>query len=68
MIADGQHIDRSMTSQAKAGRVHSWHLWTVFIPRRSIAGRLVWGMVWRRRDGRHWNYKKFIEYPADGDS
>jgi hypothetical protein len=43
-----------------------WHLWTVTIPRRSITGRLVWGKVWRRHDGRHWIYKKFIEY-ADGD-
>ena len=41
-----------------------WHLWTVLIPRRSIAGRLVFGKVWRRHDGRRWIYKKFIEYDA----
>jgi hypothetical protein len=39
-----------------------WHLWTVFMPRRSITGRLVNGRVWRRHDGRKWIYKKFIEY------
>jgi hypothetical protein len=39
-----------------------WHLWTVIIPRRSITGRLVYGRVWRRHDGRHWIYKKFAEY------
>jgi hypothetical protein len=41
-----------------------WHLWTVIIPRRSITGRLLWGRVWRRHDGRHWIYKKFAEYDA----
>jgi hypothetical protein len=41
-----------------------WHLWTVIIPRRSITGRLLWGRVWRRHDGRHWIYKKFVEYDA----
>jgi hypothetical protein len=42
-----------------------WHLWTVIIPRRSITGRLVFGRVWRRHDGRRWIYKKFIEYAVD---
>ena len=42
-----------------------WHLWTVIVPRRSITGRLVFGKVWRRRDGRHWIYKKFAEYVSD---
>jgi hypothetical protein len=37
-----------------------WHLRTVIIPRRTITGRLVRGRVWRRHDGRHWMYKKFI--------
>ena len=40
----------------------AWHVWTVIIPRRSITGRLVFGQVWRRHDGRRWIYKKFIEY------
>jgi hypothetical protein len=26
--------------------------------------RLLWGRVWRRHDGRHWIYKKFVEYDA----
>jgi hypothetical protein len=38
----------------------AWHLYTVIIPRRTITGRLVRGRVWRRHDGRHWIYKKFI--------
>jgi hypothetical protein len=37
------------------------HLWTVFVPRRSITGRLVFGKVWRRHDGRHLIYKRFVE-------
>jgi hypothetical protein len=39
-----------------------WHLWKVFVPRRSITGRLLIGQVWRRHDGRRWIYKKFTEY------
>jgi hypothetical protein len=39
-----------------------WHLWKVVLPRRTITGRLVYGKVWRRHDGRHWIYKQFIEY------
>ena len=39
-----------------------WHLWTVVVPRRSLAGCLVWGRVWRRYDGRGWIYKQFVEY------
>jgi hypothetical protein len=38
----------------------AWHLYTVVIPRRTITGRLARGQVWRRHDGRHWLYKKFI--------
>jgi hypothetical protein len=38
----------------------AWHLRTVIIPSRTITGRLVRGRVWRRYDGRHWLYKKFI--------
>jgi hypothetical protein len=36
----------------------AWQLWTVFFPRRSITGRLVYGNVWRRYDGQHWKYKR----------
>jgi hypothetical protein len=35
------------------------------VPRRSITGRLLWGKVWRRHDGRRWIYKKFVEYEPD---
>ena len=45
----------------------AWHLWRVIIPRRSITGRLVWGMVWRRNRGGRWVYKKFVEYSDDRD-
>jgi hypothetical protein len=45
----------------------AWHLWRIIIPRRSITGRLVWGMVWRRNHAGHWVYKKFIEYSDDRD-
>ena len=43
----------------------TWHLWTIMMPRRSITGRLLWGKVGRRHDGRHWIYKKFVEYESD---
>lgn len=38
-----------------------WHIWLVFMPRRSITGRLLWGKVWRRWNGRHWIYKRITE-------
>lgn len=44
-----------------------WHLWTVFIPRRTITGRLVYGKVWRRNNGRRWIYKRFIEFDHTGE-
>ncbi len=67
MIVDRHNFNSSVNSQPAAAWVNSWHVWTVIIPRRSIAGRLVWGTVWRRRDGRHWTYKKFVEYSDDRD-
>jgi ribosomal protein L35AE/L33A len=45
-------------------RATTWHLSTVIIPRRTITGRLVRGQVWRRHDGRHWLYKKFMDGAA----
>jgi hypothetical protein len=49
----------------------SWQVANVTMPRRSIAGRLVHGQVWRRHDGRRWIYKKYVENshrrPAAGD-
>ena len=47
---------------AKPAGAEFWHLWTVRVPRRSITGKLVWGRVWRRHDGRRWLYKCFIEF------
>jgi hypothetical protein len=63
MIADSQDFRR--TEGSKPAWAEVWHLWTVVIPRRSIAGRLVYGKVWRRHDGRRWIYKKFVEYAND---
>jgi len=66
MIADSDnHNSPGHEPASKLG--DAWHLWTVIIPRRSITGRLVIGKVWRRHDGRHWNYKKFVEYTRDPD-
>jgi len=39
-------------------RGETWHLHRVFMPRRSITGRLLFGIVWRRRDRNRWIYKK----------
>jgi hypothetical protein len=38
-----------------------WHVWIVTIPRRSIAGGLVWGTVLRRLDGKRWIYKEYVD-------
>jgi hypothetical protein len=64
MIADSHAIDPSVSSQPRPAWPDVWHLWTVIIPRRSSP--LVWGTVWRRSDGRHWIYKKVIEYSDNG--
>jgi hypothetical protein len=45
---------------ARAPRAGVWHRWTVIMPRRSITGRLLFGPVWRRHDGRRWIYKRFF--------
>ena len=68
MIANSRNIHPSVGSDPGYAWANTWHLWTVLIPRRSITGRLVWGMVWRRSDGRRWVYKKFVEYLDAGDS
>jgi len=62
MKANG--LDRTLSGGAAPPQTwkHAWHLWRVWLPRRSITGRLVWGIVWRRAQGRRWVYKKFIEY------
>jgi hypothetical protein len=56
---------RLLNLASKPGWAETWHLWTVMMPRRSITGRLVYGRVWRRHDGRRWIYKAFTEYRAE---
>jgi hypothetical protein len=51
MIANSHNVDPSGRSQQGPAWADAWHLWTVIAPRRSIAGRLVWGTVWRRSGG-----------------
>jgi hypothetical protein len=67
MIADSDNHRAMMDLSPRPAWAEAWHLWTVLIPRRSITGRLVYGQVWRRRDGRHWIYKKFTEFRTDRD-
>ena len=49
----------------KPAWAYIWHLWTVYIPRRSITGRLVHGRVLRRHNGRRWIYKAFVYNDLD---
>jgi len=65
MIAERTNDHRLLDLNPRPAWAEVWHLWTVIVPRRSITGRLVFGQVWRRRDGRHWIYKKFTEYAQD---
>lgn len=65
MATDSRYIKPAGRSVRKPTWADVWHPWNVIFPRRSIAGRLVWGKVWRRYDGRHWIYKEFIDYADD---
>jgi hypothetical protein len=67
MIANGRNIDSAVASDPRQAWSDNWHLWRVIIPRRSIAGQLIWGTVWRRNCGGRWAYKKFVEYLDDDD-
>ena len=49
---------------AKPAGAEFWHRWVVYIPRRSITGKLLWGHVWRRHDGRRWMYKRVTDLDA----
>jgi hypothetical protein len=62
MTGKSSNYFQMLNLSAKPAWAQVWHLSTVIIPRRSITGRIVVGKVWRRHDGRHWIYKKFIEY------
>ena len=53
---------------ATSAWAESWHLRFVLMPRRSITGKLVRGLIWRRRDGRRWIYKRFTEFDERGNS
>ena len=57
MIAEGENNSLQASSQPARAWMHIWHLWTIVIPRRSIRGRLAYGKVWRRHNGRHSIYK-----------
>jgi hypothetical protein len=60
-MSNGYDLLQILSPSPQRAWANVWHLWTVMIPRRSITGRLLWGRVWRRHDGRHWIYKKFIQ-------
>lgn len=57
MATDVHHTRRLLNLGAKPEWAQVWHIWTVLMPRRTITGRLVWGQVLRRYDGRRWIYK-----------
>ena len=53
------HAIRQLRSRPRWAYV--WHVWKVIVPRRSITGRLVYGRVLRRHNGRRWIYKRFAK-------
>ena len=52
----------AQTQMADPSGFTVWHRWTLIAPRRSIAGRIVWGKVWRRWDGQMWLYKTDLDW------
>jgi hypothetical protein len=65
MQTDRSEITEAWSPRAKPAWANVWHLWKVYIPRRTITGKLVCGKVWRRHDGRRWIYKRFVEFDSD---
>ena len=61
MTENSRRAPRILDLKPRPARYEDWHVWPVTVPRRSITGRLVWGTVLRRWDGRRWIYKKYIE-------
>jgi len=61
MTLNSHAVLRIPNLKQKSGCYDNWHVWPVTIPRRSITGRLVWGTVMRRWDGRRWIYRKYYE-------
>jgi hypothetical protein len=53
------------TSKVIPAWARLWHLWRIFLPRRSITGRLLYGRVLRRYDGRGWIYKPLTSEDSD---
>ena len=60
-------LQLSPLGEPKPAWARLWHVWAVVVPRRSITGRLVWGRVWRRHNGRHWQYKKMVRTGLDSE-
>jgi hypothetical protein len=58
--------DSRYTFSSPQSRGETWHLHRIIIPRRSITGRLLFGVVWRRRDRKRWIYKK-NDMPSQGN-
>jgi hypothetical protein len=50
--------DGRATYSTPRTRGESWHLHRIILPRRSITGKLLYGIVWRRRDRKRWIYKR----------
>jgi len=67
-MTNSSNADSVVGADRVQPRPNAWHLWRVLIPRRSIAGRLVWGEVWRRERDGQWEYKKVTEYSDGVDS
>ena len=64
-ISSTADIHQILDSNQRIAWANAWHEWSVIIPRRTITSRLVRGHVWRRHNGRHWIYKKFIQHSND---
>jgi hypothetical protein len=62
------HTDATDDATATPAWAELWHLRFVLMPRRSIAGKLVRGLVWRRYNGRRWIYKRFTDFDERGNS
>jgi hypothetical protein len=56
-MAIGYNEDRLSYSSPRT-RGETWHLYRIILPRRSITGKLLYGVVWRRRDRKRWIYKR----------
>src|ERR1700709_192994 len=58
MYTRSDNLHRNWGLTAIPAWANVWHVRKVLIPRRTITGRLVWGEVLRRHDGRKWIYRK----------